>query len=134
MSLCYIDSGVLIAAARGQGHPARQAAQILADPARRFVSSDFVRLEVLPKSIYFGKHDEVEYYETFFASVHLWIACDAALCGEAFQIASTAGMNAIDALHVAAAVRGGANELVTSEGTTKAIHRVQGIQVISIQP
>jgi hypothetical protein len=46
-----IDSGVLIAAARGQGSTSLRAVEVLDDPNREFVSSPFLKLEVLPKAI-----------------------------------------------------------------------------------
>lgn len=48
----YVDAGVLIAAARGKDDVAVKAIQILDDPDREFVSSPFLRLEVLPKAVY----------------------------------------------------------------------------------
>lgn len=45
----FLDSGVLMAAARGTDDTALLALQILDDPDRKFVSSFFVKLEVLPK-------------------------------------------------------------------------------------
>jgi hypothetical protein len=54
----FIDSGVLIAAARGQGAISLRAVEILDDPNREFVSSPFLKLEVLPKAIYNQRKDE----------------------------------------------------------------------------
>jgi len=48
----FLDTGVLIAAALRTEETALQALQILDDPDREFVSSIFVKLEVLPKTIY----------------------------------------------------------------------------------
>lgn len=48
----FIDSGVLIAAARGRSEQSKRAMQILDDPSREFVSSPFVKLEILPKAIF----------------------------------------------------------------------------------
>jgi predicted nucleic acid-binding protein len=62
----FIDAGVLIAAARGEDAPSMSALEILDDQTREFVSSPFVELEVLPKAIYNGKKDEIEFYEAFF--------------------------------------------------------------------
>jgi hypothetical protein len=50
----FLDSGVLISAARGTDNTALNALQILDDSDRAFVSSIFVKLEVLPKAIYNG--------------------------------------------------------------------------------
>jgi len=44
----YLDAGVLIAAARGKEPIAIRALEILDDPNRQFVSSIFLRLELLP--------------------------------------------------------------------------------------
>ena len=45
MKLTFVDSGVLIAAARGQPELQEPASAVLVDPIREFASSDFVRLE-----------------------------------------------------------------------------------------
>jgi predicted nucleic acid-binding protein len=52
MICTFIDSGVLIAAARGEGEIAERALQILEDNKREFASSQFLKLEVLPKATY----------------------------------------------------------------------------------
>ncbi|MEI1377487.1 PIN domain-containing protein [Nostoc sp. UHCC 0926] len=51
---------------------------------------------------------------------------------EAYQIASQYGLAAMDALHVAAALSVGAEELVTTEKRTKPMHQVTSINVVSI--
>jgi hypothetical protein len=48
----FLDTGVLIAAARGQDVASIAALNILDDQSREFVSSPFVKLEVLPKAVY----------------------------------------------------------------------------------
>ncbi len=69
MKRTYIDSGVLIAAIRGIEPIAQKALEILDDPDREFVSSMFVKLEVLPKAAYHKQTLEQEFYTTFFDSV-----------------------------------------------------------------
>jgi predicted nucleic acid-binding protein len=49
MALTFIDSGVLIAAFRGRDELSERAMAVLDDPDRSFASSEFVRLEVLPR-------------------------------------------------------------------------------------
>ena len=66
MKRTYVDSGVLIAAARGSGRLFDRATAILADPSREFVSSAYVRLETVPKAVFFNRTTEVEFYEEFF--------------------------------------------------------------------
>ena len=65
----YVDSGVLIAAARGGGILGKRALEIISDTAgREFVSSEYVRLETVPKPTYFGRSAEIRFYEEFFAT------------------------------------------------------------------
>ena len=68
----YIDSGVLINAFRGDSQVSLQALLILDEPDRRFVSSFFVQLETLPKSIYQRQIAEQDFYQTFFNNVKYW--------------------------------------------------------------
>ena len=64
----FLDAGVLIAAARGRGLIAVRAHAILDDPERSFVTSDYIRMEVLPKALYHRQNAEVLLYERFFSS------------------------------------------------------------------
>lgn len=129
----YIDAGVLIAAVRGRDDVATRAMQVLDDPDREFVSSPFLRLEVLPKAVYGKRQAEVEFYETFFVAVSHWAKALTRIVEEARQHANTHGLGAMDALHVAAAISAGADELVTTEKPGKPIHRVTDVKVISLQ-
>ena len=85
MTLTFVDSGVLIAAARGVGTIQQAAEAILFDPNRTFASSLFVQMEVLPKPLYFKRLGEVSYYQRFFARVAVWATCDEALVQEAYE-------------------------------------------------
>ncbi|MDQ4074676.1 MAG: nucleic acid-binding protein [Chloroflexota bacterium] len=135
MILTFIDAGVLIAAARGPD-PAvmRRATAILADPNRVFASSPFLQLEVLPKPVYFKRQKEVAFYQTYFQAVTKWATCDEAFIHLALTTAQNVGMGALDALHIAAALEVGAQEFVTTERSTKPIHRATGVTVVSIHP
>lgn len=128
----YIDSGVLITAFRGVDEIALRALEILDDPDREFVSSEFVKLEVLPKPIHGNRQNEVNFYETFFDKVTDWAQPVDEVVNVGLQQAKLHGLSAVDALHVAAALITGADDLVTTEKVTKPMHRVTGIQVISI--
>ncbi|MBI4083107.1 MAG: PIN domain-containing protein [Candidatus Lambdaproteobacteria bacterium] len=128
----FIDAGVLIAAARGTDDLARRAIGILDDPDVEYGSSIFVQLEVLPKAIYNGQTTEAEFYETYFQSVGAWAVPDEQLAKTALSEGTVCGLSAIDALHVASAVRIGAIEFVTSEKSDKPLHRTRTIAVRSI--
>ncbi len=133
MTLTFIDSGVLITAATGAGGFYERAREVLADPGRTFVSSDYVRLEVLPKAVFHGNDEEAEYYEAFFESVSFWTRPSPDLAERALDLACQFGLGARDALHVAAAEHEGADELVTSERRTKPLFRVTALRVTSIR-
>jgi hypothetical protein len=132
--MIVIDSGVLIAAARGVPDVSERAMAILDDPDRVFASSEFVRLEVLPKALFNRKSDEAEFYQQSFHAVARWPTIIDAVVGQSYEIASRFGLAALDALHVAAAMSVGAEEFVTSEKPTKPLHRITEIRVRSIQP
>jgi hypothetical protein len=69
MKISFIDSGVLVTAARGLGEDSETALEILADSNCEFASSCFLKMEVIPKAIYHQKTAEAEFYEILFSSV-----------------------------------------------------------------
>lgn len=130
----FLDSGVLIAAARGTDDTALLALQILDNPDRKFVSSIFVKLEVLPKAIYNGFREEAAFYQSFFENdVEIWVSLSDGLAELAQQQAEKFGLSALDSLHVAAAISAGADEFVTTEKPGKPLHRVRDFRIISVQ-
>ena len=134
MIITFVDAGVLIAAARGRADVSARAMAILDDPERSFVSSDFVRLEVLPKALFNGKSDEAEFYREFFRAVSHWPADTGSVVRHAYEIGVKFGLSALDALHVAAASSAGAEEFITTEKAGKPLHRATDIRVWSIHP
>jgi hypothetical protein len=132
--LIFIDSGVLITASRGTEEVARKAFELFDDPNVDFASSIFVQLETLPKPVYFKRTAEVEFYEKFFKSVTIWVEANKELTQSALDEALKNGLGALDALHVAAAVQCGADELVTTEKTKTALTRVSSIPIRSLSP
>jgi hypothetical protein len=52
----------------------------------------------------------------------------------AYRESSELGLEALDALHVAAAVQVGAAEIVTCEKPSRSIHRARSVKVMSIHP
>jgi hypothetical protein len=130
----FIDSGVLLAAFKAGGELAENALAILGDSEREFVSSDFVRLELLPKPICYGNDTERQFYETFFQSVAQLVRASTTLVEAAEREAEAVGLSAMDALHIAAAKHAACDEFVTAEKPTKPLFRVTGIQVTTIRP
>lgn len=132
MKITFIDSGVLVAAVRGEGDISEKALEILADSEREFASSAFIKLEVIPKAIYNQQSTEAEFYEAFFTAVKYWGTDLEQITQDAYQIACKYGLAAMDALHIAAALSVGAEEFFTTEKSTKPMHRVKSIKVVSI--
>lgn len=132
MKITYIDSGVLLSATDGVGRIAEKALEILGDSQREFASSEFVKLEVSPKAVYNKQTEEAQFYEEFFSDVTYWASDLTHIVQDAYQIAAQYGLAAMDALHVAAALSVGAEELVTTEKKTKPMFRVSSINVVSI--
>jgi predicted nucleic acid-binding protein len=132
--LTFVDSGVLIAAARGTEEVARLAMTVLDDPDRSFASSALVRLEVLPKALRNHREAETRFYETYFQSVTAWASIGEPLATKAFSQARDSDLHAMDALHIAAALSVGAEEFVTSERSEKPINKITAIAVRTIHP
>ena len=103
MRLTFVDAGVLIAAARGGTEQASRAMAVLDDSDRVFAASPFLRLEVLPQALFNKRHAEVAFYEAFFTGVSTWAMDLPAIVEAALREAATYGVEAMDALHVAAA-------------------------------
>jgi|SRR5882724_315108 len=130
----YIDVGVLIAALRGESSIAATALSFLYDPLRDYVTSDYVKIELLPKCIFHKNEDERRFYEEFFDSSQIRVPNTNDLLALAIEEGGRTGISGIDAIHVACALVAQAEEFITSEGETKPIHRASGIKVISINP
>ena len=128
----FLDSGVLIAAFRSRNTVSTPALTLLDDPERVFVTTDYVRLEVLPKPLYFRRETEAELYEAFFAAAEL-VEVSQALVSAAFEEARQAGLAAMDALHIAAAKRASVDEFITVERPTRPVFRVAGLTVRTLE-
>jgi predicted nucleic acid-binding protein len=128
----YVDAGVLIDAVRGGSDLAQLAPELIEDPQREFVASVFLRLEILPKATYLRRDTEVDFYQRYFARVVAWANPSEELLRLAEDEAARSGLNALDALHVASAVMLAADQLVTTEGLRKPIHRATSVRVTAI--
>jgi predicted nucleic acid-binding protein len=102
------------------------------DPQREFYTSQLVKLELLPKPAFFKQAAEVEFYETHFRAAKGEEPLSRELGEKADELVRRFGIAAVDALHLAAAMRQGANEFITAEKPGKPMFRVSGITVRSI--
>jgi len=122
MPRTFLDSGVLLTAVRGSGRDQDRVLRILEDPSRTFVTSPFVHLELVPKATYYKKRLEKAFYDEYFRAAE-WVR-DLEKIEELAHIeAAKSGLAAMDALHVAAAHLGEADEFITTERAGKPIYR-----------
>jgi len=134
MKRTYIDASVLIAAFQGDGIISRRAMEVLDDPNRELVVSDFLRLEVLPKPTFHKRTEEVEFMNAVLENAAENVPCDPGVTKKAIELASDYDVAPMDALHVGAASAAKVDEFVTMEKSTKPICRVKEIRVTSLRP
>ena len=132
MTITFIDSGVLVLAARGVEELSEQAISTITANDRELASSSLIKLEVLTKANYCRQTDEIEFYETFFGAVKYWADDIEKIIQDGYDMSCQYGLAAMDALHLAAAISVGAEEFITTEQPTKPMYRVTAIKVISL--
>ena len=126
-----LDSGVLIAAFKGAPHLRETALQILEDPARVFLTSPFVLLEMLPKAIFNKQVKETRFYEQFFARAE-FVTDLTAIFSLGEKEAARSGVGSMDSLQIAAAHLLKADAFITTERPTKSIYRASLVKVICL--
>lgn len=127
----FLDTGVLISAWHATKKESAAALAVIADESRQLVTCDLVKLEILPKPVFFKQKAELEFYaEIFDRSTSLPVTEE--LFEAAFELAQRHGLAAGDAFNLAAALAHGAEEFVTTETSGKAMFRVKQIRVVSL--
>ena len=127
----YLDSGVLLAAWRSaELRPA--ALRVLEDTDRQFATSQLAKLELLPKPVFEKRPIERAFYQAHFEEAVATQPLDEQLGKAAQVLAEKYGLAAVDALHLSAALRAGAEEFYTSEKPGKPLFRVKELKVISL--
>jgi predicted nucleic acid-binding protein len=127
----FLDSSVLLSAWNAATAEGEAALAVIEAPGRDLLTSEIVRLELLPKAIFFKQKDEVDFYEQIF-SRSLCDKVDSALYSQAFDLAQTHGLAAADAFNLASAIRLGAEEFITLEKAGKPMFRVKNLRVTSL--
>lgn len=128
----FLDSGVLLTAWKGRQLDRLTAISVMEDSTREFFTSSTVKLELLPKPIFFKQTGEVEFYNIHWERTKKEEPLSKELAHEAFNLGKRYGLAAADALNVAAAIRAGAQEFITSETPGKPLFRVKEIKVTSL--
>jgi hypothetical protein len=133
MKKTYLDTSVLIAAARGIEPQARKAFAVLDDPLREFGASIFLKLELLPKSIFHKKTDELILYRSFFSMISEWISTSDEIIEEAIRLAGIHNLSSIDAIHAASAIALKVDEFITLEKPGKPFFTIRNLPVITLK-
>ncbi len=102
------------------------------DETREFLTSDTVKLELLPKPVFEKRRAEVEFYNVHFNVAEATEPFSAMLGEAALELGKKYGLAAGDALNLASAIRQGADEFITSELPGKPMFRVKELKVISL--
>jgi predicted nucleic acid-binding protein len=122
----FLDSGVLLTAWKGKDR--MPALSVMEDAGREFVTAEMVKLELLPKPTFEKRRAELEFYREHFEGIFSE-PFSRQLGDEALALAKFHGLAAADALNLAAAIRQGAAEFITSELPGKPMFRVKEISV-----
>jgi predicted nucleic acid-binding protein len=132
MTRTYLDANVLIAAFQGKEPLAANALQVLDDPGRTFVVSDFLRLEVLPKPTFHNRTTEIEFMNLVLDKAQESVTADKGLTEKAIKMASRYDLSPVDSLHISAATKASVDEFVTMEKSTKPMFGVEELTVTSL--
>ena len=128
----YIDANVLIAAFQGKENIAHKALQVLDDPERKLVVSDYLKLEVFPKPVFYKRAEEIEFMQAIIDDAEN-IETSPELTKLAIKLASDYDLSPVDALHVGAATIARVDEMVTLEKTSKTMFKVDVVKIVSIR-
>jgi predicted nucleic acid-binding protein len=127
----FIDSGVLIAALRGEQDLRECALAILSEPNLEFWYSPLIKLEVILQPTHRKQTVELQFYEEYFKQANCWGTLD-----RMFEIASPEamkhGISVMDAMHIAAANLARCKLFITTEKSSKPMFRTKLVKVVSI--
>lgn len=132
----FLDSGVLLAAFRGDSQSHQAAMAIIDDDTRELVVSDLVKLEVIPKASFHKRAEEVAFYEAIFDAASTISVTTGDAINRAIELAKKNDLAPIDACHAERALSEMVDEFVTTEKPTKPLFRINSeiTNFISIYP
>jgi predicted nucleic acid-binding protein len=120
----YVDSSLIIdAVGSKQTERMRQAFAVINERGKTFLTSDYVWLETMPKMQYQRMIGQIRLAEAFFSHAE-FVPSTNSVIAEAKRLAMTYGLAAMDSLHAASAIAGGADELITCERPDKPFFRI----------
>jgi predicted nucleic acid-binding protein len=129
----FVDSNVLITAFQGTNEVWQKAMEIIDDPEREFIVSDYLKLEVVPQPTFHQRHSEIQFMQTFLDSATVYARANGQITNEALTLACRYSLGAMDALHAGTAILLKADELITLEKPEKPLCQIKEIQVVSLR-
>jgi len=127
----FVDANVLLTAFQGKDLW-QKAMEVLDDPEREFIVSDFLKLEVIPKPVFHRREEEVQFMGEFFESASLFIEASPSITLQAIDLACKYNLSAFDAMHAGTAIHANADELITLEKPTKPLCQITEVKVTSL--
>lgn len=124
----FVDSNIIILAAKNAGPDGEAALQFLARTDLNFVTSPFVELEVKPKPIRDSATAEATFIEAFLRTCEVVSDMDGML-QVAFAEMTRQNVKVLDALHLAAAHLANADTFVTLEDSRQPMYRTRLVNV-----
>jgi hypothetical protein len=114
----YLDTNVLIAVFQGRENRLviEKVKHILDDTEHRdFVSSGYLRLELLPKPMFYKRQSEIEFLTDFLNTVQEEMISSTEITQRAIDLAARYDLQPMDALHLSAAIQAHTDEFITLE-------------------
>ena len=75
---------------------------------------------------------ELQFYAKYFGADLVWVTELALIVEQGLKLGNQYGLNALDALHIAAALLGEADEFITAERSTSPFNRVTELKITFI--
>lgn len=131
----FLDTNVLISAFCGEHELAARCFDVIGDPDREFIASDFLKLELLPKPAFNKQEEALAFYNSYLSGVSEMLLTTPEMTASASNLACQYGLGPIDAIHYQTAIEANASEFITIEKPTKAFFQINNpsIKVISLR-
>lgn len=129
----FVDADVLITAFQGKDEIWQKAIEVLDDPEREFVVSDYLKLEVIPKPTFHGFHEEVQFMQTFIDNASIQVGATPSITAQAITLACRYDLTPLDALHAGTAIESNADMLITLERPTSPLCQIKEVKIVSLR-
>ena len=127
----FLDTGVLIAAFRGELEIREQALRVLSWRAFEFWYSPLLRLELILQPTHQRRKLELAFYEEYFQHANCYVDLNK-IFEAGSREATKHGIPVVDALHLGCASLAKCRFLLTTEAATKPMFKTTLLEVVSI--